>query len=106
VSKASLTDSAANTDTPPFFDQVVASPHSVVTAHLIDEVGQPTLAARDACRSSAIDLPEGQQNHDQVSSLVLFVDVRQEGQTTTLTGMRRRAACSAFNGRITLISCN
>ncbi len=42
-----LPDSAANTKTPPFFDQVVASPHSVVTAHLIDEAGQPTLAARD-----------------------------------------------------------
>lgn len=24
-----------------------ASPHSVVTAHLIDEAGQPTIAARD-----------------------------------------------------------
>ncbi|KQW62231.1 dienelactone hydrolase family protein [Variovorax sp. Root411] len=42
-----LPDSAANPDTPPFFAQVVASPHSVVTAHLIDEAGQPTLAARD-----------------------------------------------------------
>jgi hypothetical protein len=42
-----LPDSAASTDTPPFFAQVVASPHSVVTAHLIDEAGQPTLAARD-----------------------------------------------------------
>jgi dienelactone hydrolase len=42
-----LPDSAANPNTPPFFAQVVASPHSVVTAHLIDEVGQPTLAARD-----------------------------------------------------------
>jgi dienelactone hydrolase len=42
-----LPDSAANPDTPPFFDQVVASPHSVVTAHLIDEAGQPTIAARD-----------------------------------------------------------
>ena len=42
-----LPDSAANPDTPPFFAQLVASPHSVVTAHLIDEVGQPTLAARD-----------------------------------------------------------
>ena len=31
----------------PFFQHVVASPHSVVTAHLIDEAGQPTLAARD-----------------------------------------------------------
>jgi dienelactone hydrolase len=42
-----LPDSAANADTPPFFEQVVASPHSVVTAHLIDEAGQPTIAARD-----------------------------------------------------------
>ena len=42
-----LPDSAANHDTAPFFDQVVASPHSVVTAHLIDEAGQPTIAARD-----------------------------------------------------------
>jgi dienelactone hydrolase len=42
-----LPDSAANPDTPPFFQQVVASPHSVVTAHLIDEAGQPTVAARD-----------------------------------------------------------
>lgn len=31
----------------PFFRHVVASPHSVVTAHLIDEAGQPTVAARD-----------------------------------------------------------
>ena len=42
-----LPDSAANSDTPPFFEHVVASPHSVVTAHLIDEAGQPTIAARD-----------------------------------------------------------
>lgn len=42
-----LPDSAANPDTPPFFDKVVASPHSVVTAHLIDAAGQATLAARD-----------------------------------------------------------
>ena len=42
-----LPDSAANPQSPPFFSQVVASPHSVVTAHLIDETGQPTLAARD-----------------------------------------------------------
>ena len=42
-----LPDSAANPDTPPFFEHVVACPHSVVTAHLIDEAGQPTLAARD-----------------------------------------------------------
>ena len=42
-----LPDSAANTDVPPFFAQHVASPHSVVTAHLIDAAGEPTIAARD-----------------------------------------------------------
>ncbi len=42
-----LPDSAANPDTPLFFDKVVACPHSVVTAHLIDEAGQPTIKARD-----------------------------------------------------------
>jgi dienelactone hydrolase len=50
-----LPDSAANPDTPPFFEQVVASPHSVVTAHLIDEVGQPTIAARDEILSFFAD---------------------------------------------------
>jgi dienelactone hydrolase len=42
-----LPDEAANPDTAPFFEHVVGSPHSVVTAHLIDQAGQPTLAARD-----------------------------------------------------------
>ena len=42
-----LPDDAANQDTAPFFQRHVAGPHSVVTAHLIDEAGQPTLAARD-----------------------------------------------------------
>ena len=42
-----LPDSAANTDVPPFFARHVTSPHSVVTVHLIDEAGQPTIAARD-----------------------------------------------------------
>jgi hypothetical protein len=42
-----LPDSAANPDAPPFFAEHVRSPHSVVTAHLIDEAGQPTIAARD-----------------------------------------------------------
>jgi dienelactone hydrolase len=42
-----LPDSAANPDTAPFFEKFVSSPHSVVTAHLIDEAGQPTIAARD-----------------------------------------------------------
>ncbi|MET9490470.1 dienelactone hydrolase family protein [Nocardia sp. NPDC006630] len=42
-----LPDHAANPETAPFFSVHVASPHSVVTAHLIDEAGQPTIAARD-----------------------------------------------------------
>jgi dienelactone hydrolase len=42
-----LPDSAANTDLAPFFARYVTTPHSVVTAHLIDEAGQPTIAARD-----------------------------------------------------------
>ncbi|MCL2535067.1 MAG: dienelactone hydrolase family protein, partial [Nocardiaceae bacterium] len=42
-----LPDDAANTQTSPFFEHVIGSPHSVVTAHLIDEAGQPTVAARD-----------------------------------------------------------
>jgi hypothetical protein len=42
-----LPDSAANTDVAPFFARHVVCPHSVVTAHLIDEAGQPTIAARD-----------------------------------------------------------
>lgn len=38
---------AANPAPPPFFARIVGCPHSVVTAHLIDEAGQPTAAARD-----------------------------------------------------------
>jgi hypothetical protein len=50
-----LPDSAANPDTAPFFEQVVGGPHSVVTAHLIDEAGQPTIAARDEILSFFAD---------------------------------------------------
>lgn len=42
-----LDDSAASPTTTPFFADIVQTPHSVVTAHLIDEAGQPTIAARD-----------------------------------------------------------
>ncbi|HEX4360147.1 MAG TPA: dienelactone hydrolase family protein [Pseudonocardia sp.] len=42
-----LPDSAANLDVPEFFKEVVQTPHNVVTVHLIDEAGQPTLKARD-----------------------------------------------------------
>jgi dienelactone hydrolase len=43
-----IPDSAAQRDAlPSFFEKAVGCPHSVVTAHLIDEAGQPTIAARD-----------------------------------------------------------
>lgn len=42
-----LPDAAANTDPPPFFRDIVDSPHSVLTAHLVDREGEPTRAARD-----------------------------------------------------------
>lgn len=42
-----LPDNSANTDVAPFTAHYVTCPHSVVTAHLIDEAGQPTIAARD-----------------------------------------------------------
>lgn len=42
-----LPDSAANPDPPPFFRDVVRTPHSVLTAHLIDADGEPTAQARD-----------------------------------------------------------
>lgn len=42
-----LPDGAAHADPPPFFRHIVASPHSVLTAHLIDAEGEPTAQARD-----------------------------------------------------------
>lgn len=42
-----LPDEAANTDPPPFFREVVGCAHSVVTAHLVDAAGHPTVRARD-----------------------------------------------------------
>lgn len=43
-----LPDNAANdSELSPFFRSFVTTPHSVVTAHLIDAAGQPTIAARD-----------------------------------------------------------
>lgn len=42
-----LSGATANDDPPPFFRDVVGTPHSVTTAHLVDEEGHPTLAARD-----------------------------------------------------------
>jgi hypothetical protein len=37
----------ANPNPAPFFRDIVGCPHSVVTAHLVDEAGHPTLQARD-----------------------------------------------------------
>ena len=42
-----LPDSSANRDVPPFTAAFVPTPHSVFTAHLIDEEGEPTATARD-----------------------------------------------------------
>lgn len=42
-----LPAASANPAPPPFSTEVVCCPHSVVTAHLIDAAGQPTIAARD-----------------------------------------------------------
>lgn len=42
-----LPGSSANTEPPPFFRDVVQTPHSVVTAHFVDEEGHPTVRARD-----------------------------------------------------------
>src|SRR4051794_25386581 len=42
-----LPDEAANGEVSPFFARYVPYPHSVVTQHLIDQAGQPTIAARD-----------------------------------------------------------
>ncbi|MGH1562184.1 dienelactone hydrolase family protein [Mumia sp. DW29H23] len=43
-----LDGDVANPEPPPFFRDVVGTPHSVVTAHLVDEEGHPTVEARDA----------------------------------------------------------
>ncbi|WP_078868666.1 dienelactone hydrolase family protein [Streptomyces sp. NRRL B-1347] len=42
-----LPGGAAHTDPPPFFRDVVGCAHSVVTAHLVDQEGHPTVRARD-----------------------------------------------------------
>lgn len=42
-----LPGAAANPEPPPFFRDVVGTPHSVVTAHFVDEDGHPTVQARD-----------------------------------------------------------
>ena len=42
-----LPNSAANENVDPFFEKYVPYPHSVVTQHLIDGAGEPTIDARD-----------------------------------------------------------
>ncbi|TNE59179.1 MAG: dienelactone hydrolase [Sphingomonadales bacterium] len=42
-----LPDTAANSDVSPFFAEHVNYPHSVLTQHLIDSNGEPTIEARD-----------------------------------------------------------
>ncbi|MFD5123154.1 dienelactone hydrolase family protein [Streptomyces sp. NPDC058385] len=50
-----LPASSANTNPPPFFRDAVGSPHSVVTAHLVDEDGHPTLKARNEILAFLVD---------------------------------------------------
>lgn len=50
-----LPGTVANTDPPPFFRHAVGTPHSVVTAHLVDETGHPTLRARDEILRFLVD---------------------------------------------------
>ncbi|MFE7509642.1 dienelactone hydrolase family protein [Streptomyces sp. NPDC057540] len=42
-----LPGGSANPEPPPFFRDLVRTPHSVLTAHLVDEEGHPTVQARD-----------------------------------------------------------
>jgi len=42
-----LPGECANPKPPPFFRDTVETPHSVVTAHFVDEEGHPTVRARD-----------------------------------------------------------
>lgn len=42
-----LPGDSANPDPPPFFRDVVGTPHSVVTAHFVDSEGHPTVRARE-----------------------------------------------------------
>jgi dienelactone hydrolase len=42
-----LPSSSAHPSPPPFFEKIVGCAHSVVTAHLVDAAGEPTIAARD-----------------------------------------------------------
>lgn len=64
-----LPDSAANPDPPPFFREVVRSPHSVLTAHLIDAEGEPTLQARDEVIRFLRDRLHGQASFNPESIL-------------------------------------
>lgn len=50
-----LAGQAANAEPPPFFQDVVETPHSVVTAHLVDEEGHPTVQARDEILAFLLD---------------------------------------------------
>jgi dienelactone hydrolase len=42
-----LPGACANPEAPPFSKEMVETPHSVLTAHLVDEAGHPTIEARD-----------------------------------------------------------
>ncbi|MCT2591546.1 dienelactone hydrolase family protein [Streptomyces sp. N2-109] len=62
---------SAHADPPPFFRDVVGTPHSVVTAHLVDEEGHPTLRAKDeilaflTARLRPSSASKGDRQHEQ-----------------------------------------
>ncbi|WP_370417972.1 dienelactone hydrolase family protein [Streptomyces sp. QH1-20] len=57
-----LPGGSANTAPPPFFRDVVGTPHSVVTAHLVDEDGHPTRKARDEILAFLTERLSGPRN--------------------------------------------
>ncbi|MFF8288960.1 dienelactone hydrolase family protein [Streptomyces sp. NPDC016309] len=58
-----LPDGAAHPAPPPFFAELVGTPHSVVTAHLVDEAGHPTIRARDEILAFLTDRLRPRGNH-------------------------------------------
>ena len=63
-----LSDEYANPSPPPFFAQRVQTPHSVVTAHLIDRDGHPTLEARDQILAFLRDRLGSRNTHEHHQS--------------------------------------
>jgi dienelactone hydrolase len=63
-----LSDEYANPNPPPFFVQRVQTPHSVVTAHLVDRDGHPALEARDQILAFLRDRLGARSTHEHHQS--------------------------------------